>query len=90
MFEPRDSPETTAQLQQMAERYDALAAKERRAVESSTQQEGDGAVNPTLYIAALCAANQNSALWSFRVPVSVRNFFLKKELLINISPASQS
>jgi hypothetical protein len=76
VFEPR-GPEAMAQLQQIAERYDARAAKERRAVESRADQEGGGGVDSTLPIIALnvAGAKQSSALWSFKVPVSFSSFF---------------
>jgi hypothetical protein len=54
-FEYRGGSEA-AQLQQIADRYDARAAKERRAVESSIDHMGDGGVDPTLSIAALIVA----------------------------------
>lgn len=76
MFEPHGSPEAMAQLQQIAERYDARAAKEHHTVESCTDQKGSS-VESTLPIIALnvAGAEQSLALWSFRVPVSFSRFF---------------
>ena len=88
-FESRGGPEATAQLQQIAERYNARAAKERRAIESSIDHMGDGGVDPTLSVAALIVArvNLNSTLWSFKVLVSVKSdfFLIKQKWLITFT-----